>query len=65
MHQKIKTLFCHIRFDYMTNFVKKRFVFLSLFFLLSIRKEKKNIVKEGNSYAGQFGGKFLRTYFYP
>ena len=23
------------------------------------------IVKEGNSYAGQFGGKFLRTYFYP
>ena len=24
-----------------------------------------SIVKEGNSYAGQFGGKFLRTYFYP
>ena len=25
----------------------------------------KCIVKEGNSYAGQYGGKFLRTYFYP
>ena len=24
-----------------------------------------DIVKEGNSYAGQFGGKFLRPYFYP
>ena len=24
-----------------------------------------DIVKEGNSYAGQYGGKFLRTYFYP
>ena len=34
-------LFCCINFVYMTNFVKKMFVFVSIFFLLSIKKEKK------------------------
>ena len=42
VHQKIKALFCHINFDYVTNFVKKCFVFLSILLLLSIKKEKKN-----------------------
>ena len=40
-HQKIKALLCHINFDYMTNFVKKCFVFISIFFLHSIKKDKK------------------------
>ena len=31
VHQKIKALFCCINFDYTTNFVKKCFVFLSIF----------------------------------
>ena len=43
-HQKIKALFCHINFDYATNFVKKMF-FLSIFFLLSIKKERKRNTK--------------------
>ena len=38
----VKALFCCIDLDYMTNFVKKCFVFLSIFFLLHIKKEKKN-----------------------
>ena len=42
MHQKINALFCCINFDYMTKSVKKCFIFLSIFFLLSIKKEKKN-----------------------
>ena len=40
-HQKIKALFSHINFDYMRNFVKNFFVFLSVFFLLSIKKDRK------------------------
>ena len=40
-HQKIKALFCRINFDYATNFVKKRFIFLSNIFLLSIEKKRK------------------------
>ena len=41
-HQKIKALFCHINFDYATDFVKKCFVFFSILLLLTIKKEKKN-----------------------
>ena len=40
--QKMKALFFHINFDYLKNFVKKCFDFLSIFFLLSVKKEKKN-----------------------
>ena len=38
--QKIKAYFCRINFDYTKNFEKN--VFLSIFFLLSIKKDKKN-----------------------
>ena len=41
-HQKIKALFCHINFDYATNFVKKCCFFFSILLLLTIKKEKKN-----------------------
>ena len=39
--QKIEALLCFINFDYTINFVKN-VVFLSIFFLLSIKKGKKN-----------------------
>ena len=38
--QKIKVYFCCINIDYTKNFEKN--VFLSIFFLLSIKKDKKN-----------------------
>ena len=40
-HQKIKALFCCINFDYITNFVKKCFVFLSIFFFYFECKKRK------------------------
>ena len=44
-HQKIKALFCRINFDYVKNAVKKCFVFVSTFFLLSIKKKRKIYTK--------------------
>ena len=39
-HQKIKALFCHISFDYTTNFAKNVLFFFLFFVLLSIKKQK-------------------------
>ena len=43
VHQKRKALFCRINFDYRTNSVKKHFVFFSVFFLLSTKKQKRKV----------------------
>ena len=42
VHQKIEALLCFINFDYTINFVKNVLLFFLFFFLLSIKKGKKN-----------------------
>ena len=72
-HQFILELQSILESCYQTDHTQT--VFDQLFIYVNLYQHVKNqaillicsgdIVKEGNSYAGQYRGKFLCTYFYP